>query len=95
LSFVLTNGGHNAGIVSEPGHPQRHFAMHTRRPGDPVLDADAWQAQATRHSGSWWPAWHDWLLQHGSATLLPARRIDTAAALDDAPGRYVLQRYND
>jgi polyhydroxyalkanoate synthase len=95
LSFVLTNGGHNAGIVSEPGHPHRHYALHTRHPGDPVRDADAWQAQASSHAGSWWPAWHDWLLAHGSRTQVPARRIDAGTALGDAPGQYVLQRYND
>jgi len=95
LTFVLTNGGHNAGIVSEPGHPHRHFAMHTRQPDDPVRDADSWQEQARRHEGSWWPAWHAWLLQRGSGTLVPARRIDAGTALDDAPGGYVLQRYND
>jgi polyhydroxyalkanoate synthase len=95
LTFVLTNGGHNAGIVSEPGHPHRHFAMHTRRRDDPVRDADSWQEQARRHEGSWWPAWHAWLLQHGSGALVPARRIDAGNVLGDAPGSYVLQRFND
>jgi polyhydroxyalkanoate synthase len=93
LAFALTNGGHNAGIVSEPGHPNRHFAMDTRRPGEPVRNADAWLAQARRHEGSWWTAWHVWLLTHGSRMTVPARRI--GAALGDAPGNYVLQRYND
>jgi polyhydroxyalkanoate synthase len=95
LTFVLTNGGHNAGIVSEPGHPHRHYAQHTRRPDDPVRDADTWQAQAQQHAGSWWPAWHDWLLAHGSCSTVPARRIDPRAALGDAPGQYVRQRYKD
>ena len=95
LTFVLTNGGHNAGIVSEPGHARRHYAMHTRRPGDPVRDAEAWQAQARRHEGSWWSAWHAWLLAHGSHAQLPARDIDAAAVLADAPGDYVQVRYND
>ena len=95
LCFVLTNGGHNAGIVSEPGHPRRHYAMHTTRPGDPVRDADAWQARAARHEGSWWLAWHAWLLRHGSGRRVAARHIDSAAALCDAPGRYVLVRYHD
>jgi len=95
LTFVLTNGGHNAGIISEPGHAQRHFAQLTRRPGDPVRDAAAWQAQATRHEGSWWPAWHAWLLRHASGERLPARHIDAGTALADAPGDYVLRRYND
>jgi polyhydroxyalkanoate synthase len=95
LSFVLTNGGHNAGIVSEPGHPQRHFALLTRRPGDPMRDPDAWQALAPRHEGSWWTAWHDWLLSHGSRTPVPAQRIGGGVTLGDAPGQYVLQRYHD
>ncbi len=95
LTFVLTNGGHNAGIVSEPGHANRHYAQLTRRPGDPVRDADSWQAQARRHEGSWWTAWHAWLLQHGSRSPVPARRIDAGRALGDAPGQYVMQRYND
>ena len=95
LCFVLTNGGHNAGIVSEPGHAKRHYAMHTRRPGDPVRDPDSWLAHARRHEGSWWTAWHAWLLAHGSHAQVPARAIDAATALADAPGGYVQVRYND
>jgi hypothetical protein len=30
LTFVLTSGGHNAGIISEPGHPRRHFRIRVR-----------------------------------------------------------------
>jgi polyhydroxyalkanoate synthase len=35
LTFLLTSGGHNAGIVSEPGHPHRHFQVATRPAGAP------------------------------------------------------------
>ena len=31
LTFVLTNGGHNAGVVSEPGHHGRHYHVATRQ----------------------------------------------------------------
>ena len=30
VTFVLTSGGHNAGIVSEPGHPHRHYRVATQ-----------------------------------------------------------------
>jgi polyhydroxyalkanoate synthase subunit PhaC len=95
LTFALTNGGHNAGIVSEPGHHDRHYAIHTTQPGDPAQDPDTWQANARRHEGTWWLAWHAWLLAHGSHTRVHARTIDPAAALCDVPGRNVMVRYSD
>ena len=40
VTFVLTNGGHNAGILSEPGHPQRHFRIARHRHGKPYIDPE-------------------------------------------------------
>lgn len=95
LCFVLASGGHNAGIVSEPGHPRRHFALLHRAAGAPVLGPDEWQAQAPRQEGSWWPAWHEWLLRQGSGETVKARTPAAADVRADAPGTYVLQRYFD
>ena len=47
ITFALTNGGHNAGIVSEPGHRGRHYVIATRKPGDRYIDPDTWRARAT------------------------------------------------
>ena len=37
IAFVLTNGGHNAGILSEPGHERRHFRMAVHRHGEQYI----------------------------------------------------------
>ncbi|WP_296225657.1 alpha/beta fold hydrolase [Ralstonia sp. UBA689] len=94
LTFVLTSGGHNAGIVSPPGHPHRHFHMLTRESGGTSLSPDDWLAGAPDHDGSWWPAWHAWLVGHGtSATLVQPPKLGTQAypAQAEAPGAYVLE----
>ena len=44
LTFLLTSGGHNAGIVSEPGHPHRSFQVATRPTGAPYTPPDIWVA---------------------------------------------------
>jgi polyhydroxyalkanoate synthase len=95
ITFVLCNGGHNAGIVSEPGHPGRRWREHTRSPGEPWMAPQDWETVATPHEGSWWTAWHAWLVAHGSGHSVPARRIDPADALAPAPGQYVLTRFDD
>ncbi len=94
VTFVLTSGGHNAGIVSEPGHPHRSYQMSTKKVGDHYLDPDRWQQSAPMQDGSWWPAWQTWLVGY-SGDKVPARTpANTKAgypALCDAPGTYVLQ----
>lgn len=89
LTFVLTSGGHNAGIVSEPGHPRRRYRVATRVPGARYRDPDRYLAEATLHEGSWWPCWFDWLAGHASGQR-EARALP-ADALADAPGTYVLE----
>ena len=61
LTFLLTNGGHNAGIVSEPGHRGRRYVMATRKRGERYIDSDTWLTRAAPGDGSWWPAWAAWL----------------------------------
>jgi polyhydroxyalkanoate synthase len=92
LTFLLTSGGHNAGVISGPSHPRRRYRMHTRNPGDRYTDPDSWLNNNEIHSGSWWPAWDTWLDKQMSKTIKPPR---TGAArkgykvLRAAPGEYV------
>ena len=95
ITFVLTSGGHNAGIVSEPGHPGRRWRQRTRPRGGAWVSPQEWEADAASHEGSWWTAWDAWLRAKGSGQDVPARRIRGADALAPAPGRYVQQRYDD
>ena len=96
VTFLLTSGGHNAGIVSEPGHPLRHFRVATRVPGTAHLGPDAWPARAALHEGSWWPAWTQWLGDRSSDRDRPPPGMGAPerglAPLGDAPGDYVLER---
>ena len=55
VTFVLSNGGHNAGIVNPPGHPNRHHQIATHKEIESYVDLGAWQASAVHHEGSWWP----------------------------------------
>jgi len=93
VTFVLTSGGHNAGIVSEPGHPRRHYRWATHAQGAPFIAPEQWLQQAQPERGSWWPRWHDWLAAHGSGLMQPPRMgAAELPPLADAPGSYVLQR---
>lgn len=88
VTFLLTSGGHNAGVVSPPGQPRRSYQLATHRHDAPYIDADSWQRDVPHHDGSWWPAWQAWLAQRPDAQAAPPAM---GAALGDAPGSYVLQ----
>lgn len=92
LDFVLASSGHNGGIVSEPGHPGRHFAHASRQPGERYVDADTWLSRATWYEGSWWPTWSNWLARQSSGKIKAPRVSDTRSGLGPAPGTYVFER---
>jgi polyhydroxyalkanoate synthase subunit PhaC len=94
ITFILTSGGHNAGIVSEPGHPRRSFRKRHRAAGERYVGPDEWAASADRHEGSWWPEWVRWLDEHSGKHVKPPRLGAPDSGyplLDDAPGHYVLE----
>ncbi len=94
ITFVLTSGGHNAGVVSEPGHRNRSYQMATRPAHGAWIEPEQWAASATQHAGSWWTAWQQWLATHSSHPK-PAQAISGKTALGDAPGEYVMRRYKE
>ncbi|HQT63976.1 MAG TPA: alpha/beta fold hydrolase [Acidocella sp.] len=95
ITFVLTSGGHNAGVVSEPLHPHRHYRLLHRAPEAHYHAPEDWQAQAPVTEGSWWRPWVEWLhARSGPAVEPPAMGNEPAGfpALEAAPGQYIFQR---
>ncbi|MDB5855855.1 MAG: poly-beta-hydroxybutyrate polymerase [Herminiimonas sp.] len=88
VTFLLTSGGHNAGVVSPPGHPRRSFQAAIHAENGPYVDPDTWQATVPVQEGSWWPAWESWLAGRSGKKTSPPAMGDS---LCDAPGHYVLQ----
>jgi len=95
-TFLLTSGGHNAGIVSGPVHPRRRHRVRTWSNATETLTAQAWLAATEPQTGSWWPTWQRWLAQHSTQSRVAPPPIGCAAAgyppIADAPGEYVLQK---
>jgi polyhydroxyalkanoate synthase len=93
VTFVLTNGGHNAGIVSEPGHEGRAYQIRHAREEERYLPPDTWREGAARHEGSWWPALTAWLGERSSGWGdPPAMGAEGYPPREEAPGTYVFQR---
>jgi polyhydroxyalkanoate synthase len=90
ITFVLTSGGHNAGIVSEPGHQGRSYHIHKTVHGEPYLAPDRWLEIAQPKEGSWWLDWHDWLAERSDKEKISSQNV--GKGLCAAPGTYVLQK---
>jgi len=92
VTYLLTTGGHNAGIVSEPGHDGRSFRVHTKNAH--YVDPERYYEEASRKDGSWWPEWVSWLqARSGDPSTPPAIGALQSGypQLADAPGAYVLE----
>ncbi len=84
--FILGGSGHNAGVINPPAANKHGFWINDQQPAD----ASQWLASATRHEGSWWPTWTQWLTDHGSKKPVRARAIKDG--IEPAPGRYVMMK---
>jgi len=93
IDFVLASGGHNAGIVSEPGHANRSYRCHPDNvAGAGYTSPQEWLDSADRKEGSWWPHWQQWLVRHGDRHRVTPPAMGLGRVLGPAPGRFVLQR---
>jgi polyhydroxyalkanoate synthase len=95
-TFLLTSGGHNAGIVSGPVHPKRRHRARTWTDATTTMPPEEWLAQTPPAPGSWWPHWARWLTAHSSAERVAPPAMGNAARGyvpgADAPGEYIHQK---
>jgi polyhydroxyalkanoate synthase len=92
FTYLLTSGGHNAGVISGAIHPYRRFRTHTWKAGDNYTDPDTFFETAEVVPSSWWPAWSEWLDQRMSGQVKPPRMGASRRGykpIEDAPGKYV------
>ena len=94
LTFALTTGGHNVGVVNPPSpESKRKYRIHTRKAGSDYLDPESFQESVPELPGSWWTAWEAWLGERSSGKVAPPKMGNAAfKPLADAPGKYVFTR---
>ncbi len=85
VRYVLSSGGHIAGIVNPPGPKGWYEAA-----AGTEASAEAWRAANSKHQGSWWEDWTGWSQARAGALVKPpgmgSRRHPAST---DAPGEYV------
>ena len=86
-SFVLSNAGHIAGLVNPPSNPKARYFTGPA----PDMDADAWLAQASEQTGTWWKHWSQWVIDRAGAERNAPKAAGSKRfpALEAAPGRYI------
>ncbi|WP_313950238.1 alpha/beta fold hydrolase [Accumulibacter sp.] len=87
VRFVLGESGHVAGVINPPAAKRYGYWTNEAFPEQ----ADEFLGGASRHPGSWWTDWQQWLLAHPDGNTLVAARQPGEGALkpiEDAPGSY-------
>jgi polyhydroxyalkanoate synthase len=85
VRYVLSSGGHIAGIVNPPG-PKSWYETA----GQTFATAADWRDAAIRHGGSWWEDWAAWAAERaGASGPPPPMGSGRYPVLGDAPGTYI------
>ena len=94
VTYLLTSGGHNAGIVAPPGEQGHFYQVRTKTAKAAYIGPDEWLKATPKVEGSWWPEWTSWLAGQSGELREPPRmgrgHVD-GETLPDAPGDYVRQ----
>lgn len=88
-TFILSNSGHLQSLLNPPGNPKAWYVKGTAS----EKDADAWAGKATKHEGSWWLDWADFLKMRSDEEIPAPAKPGNAKhkPLGPAPGTYVFE----
>jgi poly[(R)-3-hydroxyalkanoate] polymerase subunit PhaC len=88
-TFVLANNGHIQSLLNPPGNPKAFFWSAEAR----EASAEAWQEKATKHAGSWWPHWLEWIKARSGAMRDRPSTLGSSVhqPVTVAPGQYVME----
>jgi polyhydroxyalkanoate synthase len=85
VRYVLSSGGHIAGIVNPPGPKAWYEAADYAGP-----HPEAWRQANSKHRGSWWEDWTSWSgARAGEYAEPPTMGSERYQVIGDAPGEYV------
>ncbi|HEV3397008.1 MAG TPA: alpha/beta fold hydrolase [Xanthobacteraceae bacterium] len=86
--FILSTSGHVQSVLRPPRLANAVYYTNRAKPETP----EEWRRAATRHEGSWWDDWHQWLaeLSGGIKEAPPKLGSSEFPPLMPAPGSYVL-----
>lgn len=85
VEFILAGSGHVAGVMNPPSKHKYGFFTNPSFSGD----AQEWLEASTKHEGSWWTAWQEWVTSFGDKMIAP---LTSYPFLEAAPGSYVRVR---
>lgn len=91
--FILSESGHVRAVVNPPGDSKYGFITNAKyqKAADFHTTSKNWLEDSTKHDGSWWPYWVEWILKNDNQQVA-ARLINPGSILEDAPGSYVQRR---
>lgn len=94
IEFILTESGHVRGMINPPFIKKYGFRTYTvlEKNGKLPKKPKEWLKNSTKQTGSWWPYWVDWLVQHNTEKVPAHDPIKEHVIIEDAPGSYVLHQ---
>ena len=88
-TYVLSNSGHLQSLLNPPGNPKAWFVTGPAK----QADADSWASGGTKHEGSWWTHWVNWLKERGNGEVAAPKQPGSKKhkPIGPAPGTYVFE----